>query len=91
MMRKALPRYQTETTQKFTSLDNRELSIDLRMNLCPRCVALNEQEPEQRNSTAKKDRIATSKSHKKDKKKKKRHVTRGLEVDPGLPPDPDKE
>lgn len=40
-MFKALPRWQTEREQKFTSLSGKECKIDLRLNVCQRCVDLN--------------------------------------------------
>jgi hypothetical protein len=74
IMRKAMPSWQTQRTDNFTSLDGRELSTDLRMNICPACVVRNDLKREPRNNTQVKDAIATSKPAYADMLKKKTPV-----------------
>jgi hypothetical protein len=66
-MYKALPRWQTEREQKLTSLDGREVTIDVRMNVCQGCVDLNN-----RALAPKEEKTGvTSRAHPLDKLKKK--------------------
>jgi hypothetical protein len=66
-MYKALPRWQMEREQKLTSLDGREVTIDLRMNVCQGCVEKT---------------VVTSRAHPLDKLKKKTKVRKRRNILP---------
>lgn len=81
IMRKALPSYQTQKTDNFTSLDGRELSTDLRWNICPKCVVLNDMKREPRSNPNVKDPLYTHKApglNDKQKSRIKKRKMRGI-------------
>jgi hypothetical protein len=75
LMRKALFRGGSgQITQTFKSLDGRELSIDLRLNICPSCVVLNDLRRPPRDDPNRKEKLISSKKAYEDLVKKKTPV-----------------